>query len=75
MNPPDAKTIADFLVTEYQQEIQTIERVLAAVPAGNLDYQPDGKGKTGLGLVRHLRAMGGKVPGIYGPSADTEVPA
>ena len=54
MTPQEAKTIAEFLVAEYQQEIQTTERVLAAVPAGKLDYRPDEKAKPGLGLVRHL---------------------
>jgi uncharacterized damage-inducible protein DinB len=29
-------------------------RVLQAVPPSHLDYRPDAKSKTGLGLVRHL---------------------
>jgi uncharacterized damage-inducible protein DinB len=54
MNAESAKTIADFLIADYQNEIQTTERVLGSVPAQQLDYRPDGKSKTGLGLVRHL---------------------
>ena len=34
--------------------MQTTLRVFEAVPAGHLDYQPDPKAKTGLGIVRHI---------------------
>jgi uncharacterized damage-inducible protein DinB len=34
--------------------MQTTQRVIAAVPIDHLDYQPDPKAKTGLGLVRHI---------------------
>ncbi len=34
--------------------MQTTLRVLAAVPDGHLDYRPDPKAKTGLGLIRHI---------------------
>ncbi len=54
MNPQEAKTIANFLAADFEQEMQTTLRVLEAVPAGKLDYQPDAKSKTGLGLLRHL---------------------
>ena len=54
MNPTDAKTVADFLVADFEREMQTTVRVLEAVPHGHLDYRPDAKAKTGLGLVRHL---------------------
>jgi uncharacterized damage-inducible protein DinB len=50
----DVKAIADFLANDYEGEIQTTVRVLQAVPSGHLDYRPDAKSKTGLGLVRHL---------------------
>ena len=79
MNPQETKSVAEFLIADFENEMQTTQRVLAAVPAGRLDYQPDAKVKTGLGLVHHrgqlstyLRPMGGTVPGIYGPSADTQ---
>jgi len=54
MDAQKAKSVADFLVADFQQEMQTTERVIAAVPIDRLDYRPDTKGKTGLGLVRHL---------------------
>ena len=54
MNPQEAKSVADFLITDYENEMQTTQRVLQAVPADHLDYKPDAKSKTGLGLVRHI---------------------
>jgi uncharacterized damage-inducible protein DinB len=54
MDSQNAKTVADFLTADFQHEMGTTERILAAVPAGHLDYRPDDKGKTGLGLVRHI---------------------
>lgn len=54
MGPQEAKTIADFLAADYAQEMEATLRVLAAVPNDRLDYKPDAKAKTGLGLLRHL---------------------
>jgi uncharacterized damage-inducible protein DinB len=54
MDSQAAKTIADFLVAEYQNEMQTTLRVIAAVPTDRLDYRPDARSKCGLELVRHL---------------------
>jgi uncharacterized damage-inducible protein DinB len=54
MNSADARTVADFLIADLEQELPTTVRVLEAVPTGHLDYRPDSKGKTALGLVRHL---------------------
>jgi uncharacterized damage-inducible protein DinB len=54
MDSKDAKSIADFLIADFEYEMQTTMRVLGAVPTDRLDYSPDGKSKTGLGLVRHL---------------------
>ena len=54
MDSNQAKTIADFLITDFESEMQTTLRVIDAVPHDNLGYQPDSKSKTGLGLVRHL---------------------
>jgi uncharacterized damage-inducible protein DinB len=48
-----ARTVADFLVA-VEQEMQSTLRVLEAVPNQRLDYRPATKGKTGLGLVRHI---------------------
>lgn len=54
MQANEAKTIADFLLADFEQEMQTTLRVMGAVPATGLDYQPDPKSKSALGLVRHL---------------------
>ena len=54
MSPDEAKSVADFLIADFQNEMPTTERVLAAVPDNRLDYQPDPKAKTGLGLIRHI---------------------
>jgi len=54
MDSKEAKSIADFLIADFEYEMQTTMRVLGAVPADRLDYSPDGKSKTGIGLVRHL---------------------
>ena len=54
MDPKEAKALADFLVADFEYEMQTTLRVLQAVPDSNLDYRPDPKSKTGLGLVRHI---------------------
>ncbi len=54
MDANQTKTIADFLITDFESEMQTTLRVIGAVPNDRLDYQPDAKSKTGLGLVRHL---------------------
>ena len=54
MNSIEARTVADFLIAEFENEIQTTLRVIEAVPNDHLDYQPDSKSKTGLGLVRHI---------------------
>jgi uncharacterized damage-inducible protein DinB len=54
MNPSETKSVADFLIAEFEYEIQTTLNVIQAVPDGNLNYRPDSKSKTALGLVRHL---------------------
>ena len=54
MDSNQTKTIADFLITDFESEMQTTLRVLSAVPNDGLTYQPDSKSKTGLGLVRHI---------------------
>lgn len=54
MGSNDVKTVADFLIADFEREMQTTLRVFGAVPTGHLDYQPDPKAKTGLGLVRHI---------------------
>ena len=54
MGSTEAKTVADFLIADFELETQTTLRVLEAVPNRHLDYRPDAKAKTGLGLVRHI---------------------
>jgi len=54
MTPEQARTVADFLIADFENEMQTTARVLEAVPSDHLDYQPDKKAKTGLGLIRHI---------------------
>jgi len=48
------RTIAGFLVAEFEHEIQTTIRVISALPEDGARYQPDAKSKTGLALVRHI---------------------
>ncbi len=54
MDSNEAKTVADFLIADFELEMQTTLRVIEAVPDGHLDYRPDSKSKTALGLVRHI---------------------
>jgi uncharacterized damage-inducible protein DinB len=54
MDPNETKTVADFLIADFESEMQTTLRVIEAVPDGHLDYRPDSKSKTALGLVRHI---------------------
>ena len=54
MDSSKARTVADFLIADFENEMQTTLRVIDAVPADHLDYRPDSKSKTGLGLVRHI---------------------
>jgi uncharacterized damage-inducible protein DinB len=54
MSPEEARSIASFLIADFEGEMQTTLRVIGAVPGDKLDYTPDAKSKTGLGLVRHI---------------------
>jgi uncharacterized damage-inducible protein DinB len=54
MGAQEVKTVADFLIKDFENEMPATLRVIEAVPAGGLNYQPDAKAKTGLGLVRHI---------------------
>ena len=54
MDFKEAKTVADFLITDFENEMQTTLRVIESVPNGPLDYRPESKSKTALGLVRHI---------------------
>lgn len=54
MDSKEARIVADFLIADFEHEMETTLRVLAAVPDSHLDYTPQAKSKTGLGLVRHI---------------------
>ncbi len=54
MDPKEAKSVADFLAADFENEMATTLRVFEAVPHDALDYRPDPKSKTGLGLLRHI---------------------
>ena len=54
MDSNQVKTLADFLIADFENEMQATLRVIQAVPNSHLDYRPDSKSKTGLGLVRHI---------------------
>jgi uncharacterized damage-inducible protein DinB len=54
MNSNETKTVADFLVADFENEMQATLRMIEAVPNGHLDYRPESKSKTALGLVRHI---------------------
>jgi uncharacterized damage-inducible protein DinB len=54
MGPEETKSVANFLIADFENEMQTTLRVIEAVPNEQLDYQPDAKSRTGLGLVRHI---------------------
>ncbi len=54
MDSKEAKAVADFLIADFENEIQATTRVIEAVPNGDLDYRPDPKSKSALGLVRHI---------------------
>jgi uncharacterized damage-inducible protein DinB len=54
MNSSETKTVADFLIADFENEMRTTLRVLGAVPNADLDYRPDPKSKSALALVRHI---------------------
>lgn len=57
MSPEQAKAVGDFLIADFEHEMQTTLKILAAVPADRLDYAPDGKSTTALGLIRHIPTL------------------
>ena len=54
MSPQQARTIADFLLADFEYESPTTVRVIEAAPADKLSYSPDAKSKGGLALIRHI---------------------
>jgi uncharacterized damage-inducible protein DinB len=70
------KSIAEFLLRDLEYEMSLTKSVFGAVPADRLDYTPDPKSKTALGLLRHITledewllnaVADGKLPGGQPP--------
>jgi len=57
MTPQEAKIIADFLVPQIEQEVQTTARVLASVPDDKKDYCPHSTCMTAGALARHIASV------------------
>jgi uncharacterized damage-inducible protein DinB len=56
MTQESAKTLADFLVPQIEQESATTRKVLEAVPAETCNYKPSEKCMSGLELSTHIAA-------------------
>ena len=56
MTNESAKALADFLLSQLQQESALTRKVLAAVPDENYAYKPSDKCMTGLQLATHIAA-------------------
>ncbi len=54
MDTREARIVADFLIADFENEMQATLRVIGAVPSDNLAYSPHTKSMTGLKLVRHI---------------------
>jgi uncharacterized damage-inducible protein DinB len=54
MTPQEAKTIAEFLIGNLQHEISITETVFQAVPTDTLEFRPDPKSRSAIGLLRHI---------------------
>jgi uncharacterized damage-inducible protein DinB len=75
MRPEDAKVVADFLLATLEHELKLTTGVFAALPDDKLDYQPDPKSKSALGLLRHLALedewiLNAVADGTFGPMPD-----
>jgi uncharacterized damage-inducible protein DinB len=56
MTEDTAKTIADFIIDQIEQETGVTRKVLAAVPAENSSYKPGEKSMSALDLAIHIAA-------------------
>jgi uncharacterized damage-inducible protein DinB len=54
MSSVETKAVGDFLIADFEHEMETTLRVISALPVDRLDYQPDSKSKNALGLARHI---------------------
>ena len=69
------RAIADFLAADFANEVPITLRVIEAIPETGLNYQPDPKSKTALGLARHLAIedawlLNAVADGAFGPPQD-----
>ena len=56
MTAETAKTIADFVLQQTEQEYATTRKLLAAVPAEHSSYKPSEKCMSALDLASHIAA-------------------
>ena len=56
MTEETAKTIADFMIDQIEQESATTRKLLAAIPAEHSSYKPSDKCMTALDLATHIAA-------------------
>jgi len=75
MGPDNAKVIADFLLASLEQELNLTTGVFSAVSGKQLEYKPDEKSKSALGLLRHLTLedewiLNAVADGRFGPMPD-----
>ena len=54
MQPEAARAVADFLVSNFEQETAVTVNVLRAVPSDRLDYRPTDTSMSALELIRHI---------------------
>jgi uncharacterized damage-inducible protein DinB len=81
MTPTEAKVIADFLLPQIEQEVQTTARVIAAVPDENKDYSPHDTCMKAGTLAQHIALadtwfLESVAAGEFGAyPSDTEMPS
>jgi uncharacterized damage-inducible protein DinB len=56
MKPEEARTIANAVGQQLQQEWMTTYKVIAAVPDGKREYKPDTNGRSAWDLATHMAA-------------------
>jgi len=76
MSAQQARGITEFLLADLQQEMGTTIRVIEAAEGGKLDYAPDPKAATGIGLIRHIVTsdawfLNGIASGVFGSGEES----
>lgn len=79
MTPEHAKVIAGYTLADYEHEVATHKRVIAAIPAGQEAYTPDGKSMNALALAWHIASadlffLNGVINGEFAEGGETGVP-